>query len=520
MAGREVEWKEVQGIVLKGYRNKTITRYYLLQIVDVAAARTWLNGMLGLISFCDDQKESELSLNIAFTLSGLAKMGLTKDALDTFPWDFRDGMTSPLRRRILGDFGPNDPSKWCWGHCDPDLHILVIMYGSDPGPCPHAALLEQEWGNAFAIRRRQPVGRLWEDAREHFGFVDGLSQPAIDTSPRAQKLRERGDFDSIIQPGEFILGYINERGQLPVSPSIAALPNSGLAVITNADRSSSGYPADMLFPRLDFGRNGTFLVYRQLQQDVFAFADLVKRGARIFGDGTTSRLSDEADFRRLVAAKIIGRWDEGTSLSLAPNSPPDGDSNLRAVNNFGYVDEDRYGLRCPIGAHVRRGNPRDTLDENNKQEAIRRSKRHRLLRRGRIYGERTFGPDRTGWKAWDIGEKTDDGKERGTHFVAINASIESQFEFVQQTWMNTPFFGGLTDELDPLVGVPDLGEKRRRFTIPGTPINRRFRWTKPLVTVRGGAYFFLPSRAALKFLASNALIAALEPNNNRRICAE
>jgi deferrochelatase/peroxidase EfeB len=520
MAGREVEWKEVQGIVLKGYRNKTVTRYYLLEINDPAAARAWLNGNLGLISFCGDRKESEVSLNLAFTLAGLAKMGIPKDALDTFPWDFRDGMTSPLRRRILGDFGPNDPNNWCWGHCDPNLHVLVIMYGSNPGPCQRAASLEQGWGNAFAIRRRQPVGRLWEDAREHFGFVDGLSQPAIDTSPRAQKQRERGDLDAIIQPGEFILGYVNERGQLPVSPSIAAVPNSGLSVITNADRLSSVYPANAVFPRLDFGRNGSFLVYRQLQQDVFAFADLVKQGAGIFGDGKTSRLSDEVDFRRLVAAKIIGRWDDGTSLTLAPNKPPDdGGSNLRTVNNFGYVDEDRYGLRCPIGAHVRRGNPRDTLDENDKQKAIRRSKRHRLLRRGRIYGERTFGTDGTGWKAWDDGEKTDDGKERGTHFVAINASIESQFEFVQQTWMNTPFFGGLTDELDPLVGMPDVGERRRRFTIQGTPVNRRFRWTKPLVTVRGGAYFFLPSQAALKFLASDPLIAALQPDNNRSVAA-
>jgi deferrochelatase/peroxidase EfeB len=509
MAGREVEWEEVQGIVLKGYRNKRVTRYYLLQIDDPAAARAWLNDNLGRISFCDKHKESEVSLNLAFTLAGLAKMGLPEDALDTFPWDFRDGMTSPLRRRILGDFGSNDPSNWRWGHCDPNLHILVMMYGSDPGLCPHAALLEQGWSGAFTIRQPQPVGRIWEDTREHFGFVDGLSQPAIDTSPRAQRLRERGDFDAIIRPGEFILGYVNERGQLPLSPSTAAVPNSGLAVITNADRTSSVYPANAVFPRLDFGRNGSFLVYRQLQQDVLAFADLIKRGAAVLGDGETSQLSDEAEFRRLVAAKIIGRWDDGTSLTLAPNKPLDEDSALTSVNNFGYADEDRYGLRCPIGAHVRRGNPRDTLDENDKHRAIRRSKRHRLLRRGRIYGERTFGSDKTGWKAWDVGEKTDDGKERGTHFVVINASIESQFEFVQQTWMNTPFFGGLTDELDPLVGVPDVGEKRRRFTIQGIPINRRFRWTKPLVTVCGGAYFFLPSRAALKFLANDALVAAL-----------
>jgi hypothetical protein len=112
-----------------------------------------------------------------------------------------------------------------------------------------------------------------------------------------------------------------------------------------------------------------------------------------------------------------------------------------------------------------------------------------------------------GWYAWDTNDKPDDSIERGLLFVAINASIESQFEFVQQTWMNTAFFGGLTDELDPLVGMPDADDPPRQFTIQGAPLNRRFRWEKPLVTVRGGAYFFLPSKAALEFLASNKLSA-------------
>jgi deferrochelatase/peroxidase EfeB len=255
---------------------------------------------------------------------------------------------------------------------------------------------------------------------------------------------------------------------------------------------------------------------------VLAFANLIEYAAGLLGDAQAYRLNDEADFRQLLAAKIIGRWDDGTSLTLAPRSPPPPGGNPRPMNNFGYADEDRYGLRCPIGAHVRRANPRDSLDDDP-AEAIHRNKRHRLLRRGRIYGERTFSAEKRGaerpgaarqyrgWHAWDNRKKTEDGEDRGTHFVVINASIESQFEFVQQTWMNTPFFGRLTNELDPLVGMPDDGEKRPRFTIQSAPLNRRFRIDEPLVTVRGGAYFFLPSRSALKFLASDQLIAALQP---------
>jgi deferrochelatase/peroxidase EfeB len=530
MAGKEIDWKEVQGIVLSGYPDKRSTRYYLLTIVDVAAARAWLSDELkrGTISFADDhmkaegQKKAEdgkkakdgenadRSVNIAFTRAGLEKMGLLQDAVDTFPWDFRDGMASPLRRRILGDFDRNDPSKWEWGRCDQDLHILVMVHAKKTKLATCAAKLEGRWKSVFL---QPPIelseGYLPNDTREHFGFADGLSQPAIETSPRSQKLRERGDVDGIIQPGEFILGYVNERGQLPVSPSVAFEPHSGLPVITNADRSVSGHPANTRFPRLDFGRNGSFLVFRQLEQDVFAFADLIENAAKLLGDGSTPRLSDETDFRRLLAAKVIGRWDDGTSLTLAPNSPPPAGSDLQTVNSFGYADEDRYGLRCPIGAHVRRANPRDTLDEDPRV-AIRRNRRHRLLRRGRIYGKRTFGEyKRTfreagqGWHAWDDEKKPIDRQKRGLHFVAINASIESQFEFIQQTWMNTPFFGSLTDELDPLIGMPDAGDNPPRFTIQGAPINRRFplSLSRPLVTVRGGAYFFLPSRAALTFLA-------------------
>jgi deferrochelatase/peroxidase EfeB len=503
MAGTYVDWHEVQGIVLSGYPDKPSTRYYLLTIVDVAAACAWLGSELQrrppTISFGDDRTTDGCSVNIAFTSAGLEKMGLPKDAVDTFPWDFRDGMASPLRRRILGDFDRNDPGKWEWGGWDQNLHVLVMVYATRAELAKCATTLEGRWKKAFQILAKPDDGYRLKDSREHFGFVDGLSQPAIETSPRSQRLRERGDVDGIIQPGEFVLGYVNERGQLPVSPSVAAVPNSRLAVITNADRSVSGHPPGAAFPRLDFGRNGTFLVYRQLEQDVFAFADLIENAAKLLGDGDTPCISDEADFRRLLAAKIVGRWDDGTSLALAPNSPPPPGSNLQSVNSFGYAEEDRYGLRCPIGAHVRRANPRDTLDDD-RQAAIRRIKRHRLLRRGRIYGKRTFGDGNRGWHAWDTKKKPADSEKRGLHFVAINASIESQFEFVQQTWMNTPFFGDLTDELDPLIGMPDIGDNTPRFTIQGVPVNRRFPLSWPLVTVRGGAYFFLPSRAALEFL--------------------
>ncbi len=526
MSGSEIDWSEVQTIVGDGYSRFPYTRYFLLKIIDGAATREWLRRELhcdalafgeSLAERCGNgDVEKTAVANIAFTFEGLKKIGLPCDTTDTFPWEFRDGMTSPLRQKILRDIDYNSPDKWKWGGPGQEpIHILVIAYSKTADDLNTLSkLLHDRWEGALKIVSELSYdhhddkfdGKLAKDRREHFGFVDGLSQPAIESSKRSQKLRARGDFDDIVKPGEFLLGYVNERGQLPTSPTAAYVEGSKLRVISELGKNA---------PRLDFGRNGSFLVYRQLEQNVCALAKLLDAASKI-EPPKTQRCDDETDVRRWIAAKIVGRWDNGVSLTLAPNKPPE-DAELKSVNNFGYAAEDRYGLRCPIGSHARRSFPRDGHDGSDPGDALRRNKRHRLLRRGRIYGERTFGEDgeadgEKGWKAWEGAEKKSDGVERGLHFVAINANIESQFEFIQQTWMNTSFFGGLLGEVDPFVGVPDPGEPRR-FTIQSAPINRRLSWTKddaePLVTVRGGAYFFLPSFAALSFLSDEKMMSAL-----------
>ena len=595
MAGQDVEWNEVQGIVLSSYWAKPYTRYFLLNIRDgrEQAARAWLGQLeeKKWLSLNDDRRPNGASLNVAFSFSGLKKLGLKKEELDTFPWDFRDGMTSALRSNLLADRGYNDPANWEWGRNGAEPHLLVMLYANEKEIVPLAKEVKkslEDKGAFEEVRRWHPpherdhrrpphecppeghestdelracpkVGyRLMRDPYnddgssdsydddgstpssklvcEHFGFADGLSQPAIETSPRSRKFSKRGDFDDIVRSGEFILGYVNERGQLPISPSVNYAPGKKLPIITYADRSLAlspplkawkQSPAANFFKkwspkiwkrwfkqrpppvpwkdnrRLDFGRNGTFLVYRQLEQDVFAFDALIQKASKQLGYDTQCPLNDEANFRRMLAAKLIGRWDDGTPLTLEPRSPPPHKGEaLKTVNNFGFADEDTDGLRCPIGAHIRRANPRDTLDPDP-NNSMRRNNRHRLLRRGRVYGPRVKMT--AAWGRDKETKITPDKKERGLHFVCINASIESQFEFIQQTWMNTSFFGGLHEEVDPLVGVSD--DPTRAFTVQGAPISRRIEWTQPeigpLVKVKGGAYFFLPGRKALAYLAKD-----------------
>jgi deferrochelatase/peroxidase EfeB len=246
----------------------------------------------------------------------------------------------------------------------------------------------------------------------------------------------------------------------------------------------------------DLGRHGSFLVYRKLQQDVAGFWEFMhKESMRVKG------VADPMYMVRL-AAKCVGRWPGGASLALSP----DVDNPALADNDsFSYRD-DPDGHRCPLGAHVRRSHPRDCLDPYGPEQSLSMSEAHRLLRRARVYGPAAavtpkrlqaaaFGADRT-----LLAAAASSGEPRGIHFFCVNASIKSQFEFVQQTWCNNPRFSGLNDNKDPLIGDHGrTGQRPSHMTIPGEP---RTAALPRFVTVKGGAYFFIPSVTALKYLSA------------------
>ena len=187
--------------------------------------------------------------------------------------------------------------------------------------------------------------------------------------------------------------------------------------------------------------------------------------------------------RDRLGAKFVGRYKSGAPLVLSPEKD---DPGLSSENNFAYFDKDPHGLACPIGSHIRRSNPRDSLGPDA-QTALNSANRHRILRRGRSYGRRLKNP------------LVDDGAERGLHFICLNSDIERQFEFVQQTWINNPVFSGLYDEVDPLVGNLAKGDKL--FTVQADPLRRRVQNLSRFVVMKGGSYFFLPSIRALNYLA-------------------
>jgi Dyp-type peroxidase family len=472
---------------------------------------------------------------LALSAAGFEKFhgvaGGLADLPESFPSAFKIGMSG--RSRILGDHGDASPAHWRWSDSDawsgpgsngPVAEATLMLYAVSAADLDTAVqthkILLAAYGGAI-VEQTVCAPAYAEDSkhkgREHFGYRDGISQPVIRGTERfAKGVPER----DIVEPGEIILGYESNQGFLPPSPLVRAEVDLGGDLPVPSDRELSRFPdfgVDKLgaMPR-DFGRNGSFMVIRELEQNVGDFEKFVVKKAREISG--VQRNTDQRSFPHLytftgqdsnpnwIKAKLMGRWPDGRPLVGNPIEQPasvlselDGDvpdavrdvSGYRAEreNDFSYGIDDPQGLACPFGAHIRRTNPRDSKQPGDKSEQII-TNRHRLLRRGRSY-------TRTDEKGHE---------EKGLLFVAICADLERQFEFVQQTWANSPSFHGLTGEPDPIIGSGKTMDSKQPacFTIPTPAGSIKLTGMQNFVTTRAGGYFFLPSRSALTFLKERA----------------
>jgi Dyp-type peroxidase family len=415
--------------------------------------------------------------NLALTFTCLQT--LAADGLDAFPDEFKRGMAA--RGRELGDVDDSAPAGWV-SPFGQQIHAMAIIaadtledleagYQRLVAKCQAHSVIEL--GRHDGSTRSDP-----NRGHEHFGFKDGISQPGIAGLTKSNKTGQ-----DVIAAGEFLIGYADQDGHVSGQPVPA--PPPGDPSYNPIAPPPSGLPLP------DWAKDGSFVVFRRLRQNVQAFNDFISQQAGGVG-------LDPEPF----AAKLVGRWKSGAPLERTPNQPADFDPTTadpssadpsvlsdHQINNFEYDPHDADGHFMPRAAHIRKMNPR-----NEQPPGKEVSNRHRILRRGIPYGPE-FQP---GEPPYPGAGPVPDTQDRGLLFLCYQGSLARGFEFIQSQWANKPDFPQPGDGRDPIISQ-DVAE--REFNLP--PQNPHLlmqRW----VQTTGGEYFFAPSISAIRRLGQAA----------------
>lgn len=516
--------QNVQGLVVSGFAKQSSARALFLKFNfdDSNKGGAWLKALTSIAPITDADGPDPRCAAIGFTWSGLRKMGLDPNSLESFDRPFKEGMFQEDRLRRLGD---RRGEKWSdtvisggpkWSGNTPldeaarDSSARPFRPPTDKQPnvaisteiTVHALLLLYEdnddhvadWTNEVVkalepyqveVIRQLPLNRsqnINKIEREHFGFADGISQPIPfeqGVVKLSKKLTQNSDSIHLIPLGDILMGYLNGHGEIAEGP-----------VVPCKDAGEADTEPDKLRPHprgkgfLDFGFNGSYMVVRELKQDVAQFWNSMDRCAELLNQhNDTGSDPVDADW---VANRVMGRDRNGHLLCPGGVLPADASGN--PDNEFRFFDRDKMGYGCPLGSHVRRGNPRDGLAPTSadKDTLLNAANKHRILRRGRKYGTEIA----------DLrNADSTDSTDRGLLFICLNTDIGRQFEFIQQTWILNPNFAVLHNETDPLIGP------NGHFTIPDAHL-RKIIGVTSYVQMVGGEYFFLPSIAALRYLES------------------
>lgn len=457
---------DIQGMIVRGYGKLRRTAYFLLKVDDATKTKEWMKEISPLIDNADYTTNVDKTLHLAFAEKGLDKIGMNEKNLTNFPMPFREGLNTPNRNRILGDYAENAPENWRWGK-ENDEHIVLIFHATDEATmteflAEERARIEKIGGLTIS---KEMFGFLPEDNKEPFGFHDGISQPVIKGSGRS------GPENDIVATGEFLLGYKNEHNQYPYSPLVYE-KQGNLALLAD-DAAGSG--------KKDLGRNGTFMVFREMEQHVEKFWDSMAEKTKN-PDGS---INEEAKIK--LASKCVGRWPSGASLVNFPDADPGGSLDN---DDFGYAEKDPDGERCPFGSHLRRNNPRDAFRSYDAKQSLKITNRHRILRRGRNY---------------NIAANGEQKEEIGLQFICFNANLQLQFEFIQHAWSNNNQMTHTTNDIDIIIGVPVEGNPNNaagQFTTQDSPTNDFVNDWERFVTIKGGSYYFFPSISVINYLTT------------------
>jgi len=464
------DWSDVQGLILRGYRDD-VARHVVVHCAGTRAqARAFLAKLTPSITTAHPWTVKPPStLNIGITYNGLLALGMTAPPLRFFfSLSFKNGAVAQAPG--IGDVGASAPANWVGGLGDANTaHFILTFYAKDADTLDAAAgawtKLFPDYGlqAAYTIDAQALNDPAFDNNGVHFGYRDSIAQPIIAGAP-ARK-HDHPDDQPVAPAGEFLMGYPSQMG--------------------------TGTPWIYKIKPDELSKNSSFGAFRILEQDVAAFQRFLNEA------GTAENLDPE-----LVAAKVCGRWRNGNPLVLAPDAEPP--LPVATLNDFRYGSSDSgapdpLGVKCPVGSHIRRSNPRDQQVVGGPNEGHK----HRIVRRNMPYGPPYHGN----------GE--DDGVKRGLVGYFINVDLQNQFEFVMTSWINGALFvtsvplaqGNPTANItgtDVMLGdqptdffvtepAPAGGQvTNQTVTLPATPF----------ITTKGSAYCYLPSITALRYLSS------------------
>jgi len=496
---RDIE-SDVQGLVISAFG--TLPFAVALFLDAQTGGGAWIKRLREIIPVTAADGRQQPAAMLAFTSTGLAKLGLDPAALATFPLPFQEGMLQKDRRRRLGDrpeFGIA-AKELAWSANTPEqlrdenggtpatVHALLVLYDETDAALKTlttsiiTALAQYD----VSVVRTMPLDLGLDEekiAREHFGFADGISQP-IPYGPGTRKEDDSGVYpqDPLhgVPLGEVLLGYPNAHGEIPPGPVVVTAQEVPLPGTIDQGSVNRLHKMEKAAALRDLGLNGSYLVVRELKQDVAGFWQSLDRAAQSLNQRAGANAKPvTADW---LAARIVGRERDGDLVCPAPAGALPANADGMPDNDALFYRDDQFGFGCPMGSHVRRANPRDGLapDAANCPDLLKAANNHRLLRRGRKFGPPVQDP------------RVADGKNRGLLFMCLNTDIERQFEFVQQNWLFNPNFATLDKEVDPLIGP------RGKMTLQQEPLRRVFD-VETYVTFVGGDYFFLPSLSVLSY---------------------
>lgn len=451
---------DIQGLIVRGY-NMNVVRYFVLSVANATKAKQFIydlvNGPLLKITSAEQWEiKPSYCLNIGFTFEGLKALKLQDDVNEAFKHgnykEFREGAIA--QASAIGDTGESAPENWINGlDKTEEAHILLLLFAQDENTLSEKS---EKLRSKFEEQEIRELGcfdgakLLDQDGKPsdmiHFGYRDGISQPRVDGFPPKEGIPCDGQ--PVIPAYDFVL---IDTPEPPYAPYVPPMP-------------------------LVLGVNGSFAAFRVLKQDVVSFEKFLQ--------DQKDRINPET-----LAAKMCGRWRNGVPLDLSPETDqPEPPISYENFNSFDYK-EDETGLKCPIGSHIRRNNPREAIITGDPDL-------RRIIRRGIPYGP-AYDPE--------FAEE-----ERGLLGLFICASLREQFEFLMKEWVNQGSFAtNLGDDVkDPLLGANNPQDSE--FDIPLSPPpdqeSLEIKGFNRFIVTRGGAYCFLPSITALKYIAGSEKI--------------